>query len=895
MKSKLYFLSILLPSLLLISKSSFGQTNLNAGDISIIKMQTDTPDSFTFITYVDLAANTKIYFTDCGVNTSGVFNNPCRAIGTSEGVVEYVAPAGGIPAGTIITRNQGDGSQTDFTIYAGPGINAGSSVNTATSGDQITVFQDNTNPAGGSTPMANAKFIFILNLASSGFTTPGDPNDSNETNLPSGLQNTTAPFTALALGKSLAIDDEWDNTVYNGSNYNFASVADAKAALTDPANYIRTDDQTGDNNYVNAVNIIPAAATLTPLNNAPSATAPTAPTVLEDDTNIALADDIQVTDSDGDDQTITMTITGGTLTIGTTNISFGGGGNGTADFTASGTLVDINTALDAATFTPTADLNGTDTGTISFTTNDSAETSDPVSVSFDITPVNDEPSFTVGSNHVINEDAGPQTTSSWATSLYTGAMNESSQSLSFAVTNDNNALFSTQPAIDASGTLTYESSAGANGTTTVSVVLSDDGGTANGGDDTFATQNFTITINPVNNEPSFVKGVDQFVVENAGPQTVNSWATSLDKGAVNESDQSLSFAVTNDNNALFSTQPAIDAAGSLTYETTMDMNGVATVSVILSDNGGTANGGDDTFTTQSFTITVVAKPTITSIADDTGDSTTDYITSDNTPTVNGTATPMSTVFIIVNGNSSALTPGGPISVTANSMGQYTFPFPVVFGTLPDGIANISVSSTLNSATTVSDVQAVMIDTEDPSVIITSTEASPTTATTIPVTVTFSESVSGLVLEELIVANGSAQNLSGSGDTYTVDIVPTADGTVTVDIAADVTNDIAGNGNTIATQFSIEYDEITLGIENQTLAQELQVIPNPASDYIHISHQSNQKLRSLEVYTMLGKLVLSQKLNAISENTISLASIPSGIYWFRINTSNASAFKRVVVK
>ena len=119
--------------------------------------------------------------------------------------------------------------------------------------------------------------------------------------------------------------------------------------------------------------------------------------------------------------------------------------------------------------------------------------------------------------------------------------------------------------------------------------------------------------------------------------------------------------------------------------------------------------------------------------------------------------------------------------------------------------------------------------------------------------------------------------------------------VTVDVPADIANDTAGNGNTLASQFSVEYHDATLGIANDLLAQELQVAPNPASDYVNIYHSSNQNLESLEVYTMLGKLVLSQRLHTVSEHTISLTSVPSGIYWFRINTSNASAFKRVVVK
>ena len=149
-----------------------------------------------------------------------------------------------------------------------------------------------------------------------------------------------------------------------------------------------------------------------------------------------------------------------------------------------------------------------------------------------------------------------QTVNAWATSISKGPANESTQVLTFGVTNNNNALFSVQPAIDATGNLTYTLAANANGLATVTVILKDDGGTANGGSDTFTTQTFTITVNSVNDAPSFIKGADQTVNEDAAAQTVTPWATSISKGAANESKQVLTFGVTNNNNTLFSVQPA---------------------------------------------------------------------------------------------------------------------------------------------------------------------------------------------------------------------------------------------------------------------------------------------------------------------------------------------------
>jgi len=230
-----------------------------------------------------------------------------------------------------------------------------------------------------------------------------------------------------------------------------------------------------------------------------------------------------------------------------------------------------------------------------------------ISANMGILP-NQPPTFTKGSDQIIDEDAGPQTVNNWATNIDAGAANESDQSLQFLVSNDNNSLFSVQPTISPDGTLTYTPADEAFGTATVTVVLQDDGGTDNGGDDTADTQTVNITVNPVNDAPTFTKGSDQIIDEDAGPQTVNNWATNIDAGAANESDQSLQFLVSNDNNSLFSVQPTISPDGTLTYTPADEAFGTATVTVVLQDDGGTDNGGDDTADTQIYGITINKTP-----------------------------------------------------------------------------------------------------------------------------------------------------------------------------------------------------------------------------------------------------------------------------------------------
>ncbi|WP_052467073.1 T9SS type A sorting domain-containing protein [Psychroserpens damuponensis] len=222
MKTKLLF-TICLMSVMLSIQQAQAQTILAPGDIAIIWYQADTPDSFAFTTFVDLEAGTEIMFTDCGAVPTGTFD----PAGCGEGAIVYTVPAGGLELGEIITHN--DLAPTaDFVDYSGDSIILGTSgVSLSTGGDSITVFQGT-----GESP----SFIFMLSGSSTTFS--GDDSESTtQTNLFNGLIDTGLPRTAVAVGSGPEPSQEFDNAVYSGS-YTFATVQDAKVALTDPANYV---------------------------------------------------------------------------------------------------------------------------------------------------------------------------------------------------------------------------------------------------------------------------------------------------------------------------------------------------------------------------------------------------------------------------------------------------------------------------------------------------------------------------------------------------------------------------------------------------------------------------------------------------------------------------------
>lgn len=350
------------------------------------------------------------------------------------------------------------------------------------------------------------------------------------------------------------------------------------------------------------------------VNDAPTLTVPAAESVNEDATLSVIG--ITVADVDAGNTLVrgAVSATNGTLTLNTlTGLSFTDNtANGSNSLSFTGTIADIQNALGSLTYQGNPNYFGGDA--IAITINDEGATGgNPLgvtrSIPVTVVPVNDQPTFTGGSPQQLLEDSGAQTVSGWATGISRGAPNESGQILTFNVTNDNAALFTVAPRVDpATGNLTYTLAPNANGVANVSVTLRDNGGTTNGGVDTSDPYTFTITVDQVNDAPSFTRGANITVAEDAAPQTINNWATNIQPGpitpAANEAAQAVNFLVDSSNPSLFSAGPEIAPNGSLTYTLAPNANGTAVVTVRLQDNGGTENGGVDTSAPQTFTINV---------------------------------------------------------------------------------------------------------------------------------------------------------------------------------------------------------------------------------------------------------------------------------------------------
>jgi hypothetical protein len=120
------------------------------------------------------------------------------------------------------------------------------------------------------------------------------------------------------------------------------------------------------------------------------------------------------------------------------------------------------------------------------------------------------------------------------------------------------------------------------------------------------------------------------------------------------------------------------------------------------------------------------------------------------------------------------------------------------GVSHDGAGNGNLASSVLTRT---------FDGTAPSVSLSSTTSSVFNTSHMPVTITFSEDVTGFVAGDLQVVNGTVSSFSGSGSSYLAQIMPNADGVVTVSVASGVAVDAAANGNASSSSLTRTFDTV----------------------------------------------------------------------------------------
>lgn len=223
-----------------------------------------------------------------------------------------------------------------------------------------------------------------------------------------------------------------------------------------------------------------------------------------------------------------------------------------------------------------------------------------------------------------------------------------------------------------------------------------------------------------------------------------------------------------------------------------DTEGGITFDIGLADNAGNTLAANATATTDfsavRFDKTAPVISEVTPVTTPTTDETPEYTFTtdeDGTITYGGTCASATT---------SASSGSNTISFAALPNGTYTN-------------CTITVTDYADNDSNTITVTAFTVNSDAPSVTLTSSESGITHASPVPMTATFSEAVSGFAAGDIAVSGGTVSNFVAVSTTvYTFDVVPSGYGRITVNVPAAVAMDSTTNDNSAAAEFSIAYQK-----------------------------------------------------------------------------------------
>jgi gliding motility-associated-like protein len=273
-------------------------------------------------------------------------------------------------------------------------------------------------------------------------------------------------------------------------------------------------------------------------------------------------------------------------------------------------------AIDAAgnlTFEPTADRSGIATITVVLKDLSNGTTSIPATFKINVNFINSAPTFTVVSpDQTIDEKDGAQIVLGWATDISAGPNpDEVTQNISFSTTVISQSAYMSfvqAPKVDKSGTLTYEVDNVANGTATVEVILQDDGSDTPPNSNSSPPMTFIITVNPINDPPTFTISDNINIDEHTGAVSIANWAMNISAGPPDEeASQNVTFVVNQSSISTylqFDVPVSVDANGTISFTATPHYNGVAVYEIYLLDDGPSTPPHDNKSSSLGFSVIV---------------------------------------------------------------------------------------------------------------------------------------------------------------------------------------------------------------------------------------------------------------------------------------------------
>ncbi len=332
------------------------------------------------------------------------------------------------------------------------------------------------------------------------------------------------------------------------------------------------------------------------------------------------------------------------------------------------------------------------------------------------------------------------------------------------------------------------------------------------------------------------------------------------------------------------------------YTATITPSASGTVTIGVAANVATDAANNQNTAATSKTVTVdVDKPTV-SISVPSGVQNGAFsVTITFTETVSGFAGS----DVSLTGSAASITSWSANSDNTVYTGTIT---PTASGTVTIGVAADVATDGANNSNTAATSQSVTVDVDRPTVTI--GVPSGTQAGAFDATMTFAETVSGFAGSDVSLT-GSAASITGwransDNTVYTVTITPTASGTVTIGVAANVASDAANNQNTAATSKNVTVDvdkpTVTIGVPSgvQNSAFNVSVTFTEAVSGFTQSDLSVGGTASASVTAWSGtrNTTYTATITPTSSGTVTL-NVAAGVAADAANNSNTAATSQTV--
>jgi hypothetical protein len=90
----------------------------------------------------------------------------------------------------------------------------------------------------------------------------------------------------------------------------------------------------------------------------------------------------------------------------------------------------------------------------------------------------------------------------------------------------------------------------------------------------------------------------------------------------------------------------------------------------------------------------------------------------------------------------------------------------------------------------------------------------------------------------------------------------------------------------------DVQETTLNVSQLELDAQLEIYPNPTTQFITIRSTNMLAIKDVEIYNVNGKIVLTTK---IVSGQIDLSNLKSGFYFLKVNADKRSIYKKIIVE